>query len=125
MLKTFWGRYGRAIVQTLAAGIVVLVPAFTGDHRIDPTEAVNTVIAVLAAAAVFTAPNMPGAPYVKTVLSFLTAAALGAVSLVNDGISWTDLGQILVAGLAAIGVRLAPSVSTAAGNHEASRYLPR
>lgn len=107
-----WSRYGRSIVQVIAAGGVVAMAALTGDQRIDPSEWVNVVLAVLGAAAVFTAPNIPGAAYIKTTLAVLTAVAMAAAALVADGISWTDAGQLLLAALAALGVKLAPSLST-------------
>lgn len=107
-----WSRYGRSIVQVIAAGGVVVMAALTGDQRIDPSEWVNVVLVVLGAAAVFTAPNVPGAGYIKTVLAVLTAVAMAAAALVADGISWTDAGQLLLAALAALGVKLAPSIST-------------
>jgi hypothetical protein len=119
-----WRRYGRSIVQVIAAGGVVAMAALTGDQRIDPSEWINVVLAVLSAAAVFTLPNVPGAPYIKTTIAVLTAVTMAATALIADGISWTDAGQLLLAALAALGVKLAPSISTLPASASAADGAP-
>lgn len=111
-MAMFWQRYGRSILQVLAAGVAIAVAAFTGDGRIDPSEWNNVLFAVVTAAAVFTAPNIPGAGYIKVTLAVLGAVSVAAASYIADGISWTDAGQLLVAALAALGVKFAPSISS-------------
>jgi hypothetical protein len=110
MIK-FMQRYGKSFVSVGAALGGAVVAAMTGDNRIDASEWLNVIILTCGAAAVFTAPNVPGARYTKLVLAVITAVATGSVSLVVNGISWTDAMQMGVAAFGALGVQFAPHVS--------------
>ncbi|HEV2781363.1 MAG TPA: hypothetical protein VGX25_18425 [Actinophytocola sp.] len=100
--------YSKALAALVAAVLAAIVPALSGDNRIDATEWVNVAILTLGAAAVFAAPNVPGARYTKVVLAVLTAAATAAASLISDGISLTDWLQLALAALGALGVYQLP-----------------
>lgn len=106
----FAKKYGKSFVAVGAALVGAAGAALTGDGRIDTGEWLNIIILTCGAAAVFAAPNVPGARYTKLVLSVITAAATASVSLVVDGVSLTDAIQILTALLAALGVHAAPYV---------------
>lgn len=107
-MVTFLKKYARSLVAVLAAIVGAVLAAKTGDGKVDSSEWANVVLAAAGAAAVFTAPNVPGAAYTKTILAVITAAAMAAVSLVSDGISLTDWWQIAAAALGALGVLFAP-----------------
>lgn len=100
--------YGKAIMAVIAAVLAALAAALSGDNRVDATEWVNVVILAAGAAAVFAAPNVPGARYTKVILAVITAMAAVAASVITDGISLTDWLQLALAGLGAIGVYSAP-----------------
>jgi hypothetical protein len=106
----FVKKYGKSFVAVGAALVGAAGAALTGDSHINPGEWLNIVILTCGAAAVFAAPNVPGARYTKLVLAGITAAATAAASLVVDGISVTDAIQILAAVFGALGVHAAPYV---------------
>lgn len=108
-MLNFVKKYARSFVAVAAAAVGALVAAKTGDGRVDASEWVNVVLMSAGAAAVFAAPNVPGAAYTKTILAVITASATVAVSLVSDGVSLTDWWQIAAAALGALGVLFAPS----------------
>jgi hypothetical protein len=108
--------YGKSLAAVAAAIISAVIAALTGDQAVTASEWVNVILAGVAAAAVFTAPNVPGARYTKVVLA--VAAAVGALlaSFVTDGgVSGTEWLQLLLAGLGAVGVYAAPYSPTRAG----------
>jgi len=113
--------YGKSFLAVIAAVLAALAGALTGDQNVDPTEWLNVVILAAGAAAVFTAPNVPGAKNTKVLLAVITAVATAAASLILDGISATDWIQMALAALGAIGVYAAPYTplthSGTAGSH--------
>jgi hypothetical protein len=96
--------YAKALAAVLAAVLAAIVPALSGDNQVDTSEWINVVILGAGAAAVFAAPNVPGARYTKLMLAVITAMAAAAASLVSDGISLTDWLQLALAALGAVGV---------------------
>jgi hypothetical protein len=107
----FAKKYGKSLVAVGAALVGAAGAALTGDGHINMGEWLNIIILTCGAAAVFAAPNVPGARYTKLVLAVITAVATASVSLVVDGISLTDVIQILTAALGALGVHAAPAMS--------------
>jgi hypothetical protein len=101
--------YLKSGAAVAAAVLAAVVAALTGDNAIDASEWANVVILGCGAAAVFAAPNVPGARYTKLILAVITAMATAAVSLVSDGISLTDALQIASAALGALGVYQLPN----------------
>lgn len=100
--------YGKSLAAVVAAIISAVVASLTGDNNVDAAEWVNVVLAGLAAAAVFTAPNVPGARYTKVTLAVLTAVATLLVSYITDGMTPTEWLQLGLAALGAVGVYAAP-----------------
>lgn len=96
-------KYTKSIVAVLAAILVALVAATT-DNTVTTTEWINVAIAATTAAAVFTAPNVPGARYTKVVLAALGAVLVGLTSVITDGITTNEVLQLLVAAIGATGV---------------------
>lgn len=94
-----------AVVATVAAAVVA---ALTGDGVISNVEWVNVAIAGAGALAVFTAPNVPGARYTKLILAAISAVLVFLVSAITDGVTATELIQLVVVALGALGVYAAP-----------------
>src|SRR6478609_5766496 len=95
-IKPYW----KSVVAVIVAILSAALAALTGDNTISSTEWVNVAIAGVTAAAVFAAPNVPGARYTKAILAVLGAALAVLASVIIGGLTQTELLQIVVAGLA-------------------------
>lgn len=100
--------YAKAILAVAATVLTAIVAAYT-DNLITNTEWINVAIAGAGACAVFTAPNVPGARYTKSVLAVITAVLAALASFISDGISQSELMQIGVIALGALGVYAIPN----------------
>lgn len=103
---------GKALVAALYAAAVVAVPLFEGNHRPDPAEWVQIMIALLTAVTVYVVPVVKGAAWVKTAVGALLAVAQVLVTVINDGINGNDALMIVFALAGALGIYLAPADST-------------
>lgn len=99
-IKPYW----KSVVAVLVTVFSAVGAALTGDEVISGPEWVNVAIAGVTAAAVFAAPNVPGARYTKAVLAAGGASLAILASAIIGGITTTEWIQILVAGAGAIGV---------------------
>lgn len=108
--------YAKALAAVVATVLSALVAALVGDAVITTVEWVNVAIAGTGAAAVFTAPNVPGARYTKSVLAVLTAVLVLLTSVITDGITSTEWLQLALAALGALGVYAIPNASTSAAH---------
>lgn len=100
--------YAKSIAMVVATVISAIIAALVGDNAINAVEWVNIAIAAVGAAAVFTAPNVPGANYVKEVLAVLTAVLTLLVTVIVGGITLSEWLQLAVVALGALGVFAAP-----------------
>lgn len=102
--------YAKALAAVLATVLSAVVAALTGDEVVSTVEWVNIAIAGVGAAAVFAAPNVPGAAYTKAVLAVLTAVLTLLADLLLVGplgtSEWLQLG---VVALGALGVYAVPN----------------
>lgn len=96
-------KYSKSIAAVVATVLSALYLAL-GDNSISSTEWVNVAIAGVGAAAVFAAPNVPFAKYTKSVIAALTAGLVVLQSAITDGVTQTELIQISIAVLGAVGV---------------------
>lgn len=103
--------YGKSIVAFLYAVAVVAVPFFSGDHHVDPSEAVAIAIAACTAALTFLVPLVPSAPWTKTAIGALLAGLQVAATVIIGGIDGNDVMLIAFAVLSALGITIAPAVS--------------
>ena len=98
-------QYAKAGMAVIAAGASALVAAYTGDQIITTLEWINVAIAVATAAAVFAAPNVPGAPVTKFILAMIMTGLTAAVNIIaadpHSGTVWFQL-LAAVAGAAAV-----------------------
>lgn len=100
--------YAKSALAVLVTVVSAIVAAMTDNH-VDVGEWINVAIAGVGAAAVFTAPNVPGSMYTKSVLAVLTAVLTALVSFITDGLSTAELLQLAVIGLGALGVYAVPN----------------
>jgi drug/metabolite transporter (DMT)-like permease len=114
--------YSKAVASIAATVLAAVVAALTGDQNVDPSEWLNVLLLGTGAAAVLTAPNVPGAKYTKVLLAVVTAVAAAAASLILDGISTTDLLQLVLAALGAVGVYAAPYKPLASDGEVIGRF---
>lgn len=100
--------YAKSALAVLVTVLSAIVAAMTDQH-VDVTEWINVAIAGVGAAAVFAAPNVPGAHYTKAILAVLTAVLAALVSFITDGLAPSELLQLVVIGLGALGVYAVPN----------------
>lgn len=103
--------YLKSFAMVVAAGLVAVASVLSGG--ITPVEWVTVLIALTGAAAVFTAPNVPGAKYTKEILAALAAVLAFLVSAIVGGVNGPELIQIAIIVLGALGVVAAPYTPSA------------
>jgi len=104
--------YGKFWASFVYAVAVVAVPLFSGDKHIDPSEGVAIGIAVCTAALTYLVPLVPSAPWVKTAVGAVLAGLQVATTVIIGGVDGNDVMLIAAAVLGALGIALAPAVST-------------
>lgn len=100
--------YAKSVGMVVATIVAAIVAAMTGDNQISNVEWVNVFILGAGAASVFTAPNVPGAKYTKTILAVITAVLTAAASYITGGFTTTELLQLALAAGGAVGVLALP-----------------
>lgn len=97
-------QYAKTVAQIVAtiasAGVVVL--ANGGGWSV--ANILNVALAGVMAIGVFYVPNAASAPVAKSVVSLLSAVLALAVTFVAGGFSTSEILQLVVAGLGALGV---------------------
>lgn len=96
--------YWKSVVAVLVAVLSGLQAALFNDQVISSTEWVNVAIAAVTAAAVFAAPNVPGARYTKAILAVLGAVLTVLASVILGGVTPSEWIQIALAAAGAVGV---------------------
>lgn len=104
--------YAKAIAAVVATGLSAVVAALSGDNLIDAQEWVNVAILGVGACAVFAAPNVPGSRYTKAIIAVLTAVLTLLVNMITGGLDTSELLQLGVAALGALGVYATPNRSS-------------
>lgn len=102
-------KYAKLAAQVVVTIALAIVAAMSGDDAVSSVEWVNVAIAGVTAAGVFYAPNIPGAPITKFVLSALGAVLVVLASAILGGIDTTEVLQMLIAGAGAVGVYAIPN----------------
>jgi hypothetical protein len=100
--------YAKSLLAVIVTAITAIVAAMT-DNVITDVEWINVGLAAAGAAAVFAAPNVPGAKYTKGILAVIVAVLTFFVGAVTDGISTAEWLQVLVIAAGAIGVIAVPN----------------
>lgn len=110
-----WKKYAKALVAILGAVIAAVVASVNGVD-LDGHGWTNVGLLLTTAAAVYVAPNVPGAKYTKVILAALGALVTGFVSSHTGGFTQTEVIQLAVAVLTAVGVYGAKNVNAAGTN---------
>jgi hypothetical protein len=100
-------KYAKMLGAVVATVLAALVASWTDG--VTSQEWVNVAIAGTTAAAVFTAPNVPGSRYTKAVLAVLGAVLAFLVTAIAGGVDSAELLQIGVLVLGALGVTAVPN----------------
>lgn len=103
--------YGKSIIAALYAVAVVVIPLWSGDHRIDASEGIAIGIAVCTALLTYVIPLVPSAPWTKTAVGVVLAALQVAATQIIGGIDGNDVLLILAAIAGALGIGVAPAIS--------------
>lgn len=106
-----YAKFVLAVIVTVISGIVAALT----DGVVTNVEWINVAIAGVGAAAVFAAPNVPGARFTKSILAVLAAVLTFLVTGITDGISTAEWLQILVIAAGAIGVYAVPNKTPSDG----------
>lgn len=103
--------YSKSFAAIVATVLSAIVASLVGDGVVSPVEWVNVAIGAAGAAAVFTAPNVPGAIYTKSILAVITAVlTLGAdLLLLPGGLGTSEYLQLALVALGALGVYAVPN----------------
>jgi len=109
------GAYAKSILLVVAAGIGILTAALT-DGTVSSIEYVNIGIAVVGAVAVYIVPNLAAGigQYIKFLIAALAAALAALVVILGptlgfEALSASDWLNVILAGLAAIGLYIVPN----------------
>lgn len=106
-----YAKFVLAVIVTVISGVVAALT----DGVVTNVEWINVAIAGVGAAAVFAAPNVPGARFTKSILAVLAAILTFLVTGITDGISTAEWLQILVIAAGAIGVYAVPNKTLSDG----------
>lgn len=109
---SFVSKYGKAIVAIVVAALVAISQALGGDQHVEPGEWVAIAIAVATAVGVWLVPLAPQAKYGKTAVAVVLAALQVLTTSLLDGFGSDDILLVLLTVGGAIGVYIAPAVST-------------
>jgi hypothetical protein len=101
-------KYAKLLAMVVTTVLIALVPALS-DDVVTVTEWINVAIIAVGAAGVFAAPNVPGANYTKAILAVLSAVLVLLASFITDGLSGSELIQLVIAALGALGVYAVPN----------------
>lgn len=107
-----WDKYGKSIIAFLFTVYSVVQPLWFGDHHIDPDEGIIIALAIVNNLLVYLIPLSPGFKGAKTIIMALLAALVAAQSAIADGWKPEDWPIVIGAFVAALGVFLAPAIST-------------
>lgn len=104
-------KYGKALASLLGAVLVALYAALGGDNHIDPEEWVQIGIAAATAAGVYLVPIAPQYRWGKTAVAVVLAVLQALATTVLGGLDSGEWIVLVLAGLTAAGVAVAPAVS--------------
>lgn len=104
--------YGKSIIAFLYFVATAAVPFLSGDHHVDPSEGVAIAIAVCTAALTYLVPLAPGVRWVKSAVGAVLAGLQIAATQILGGIDGNDWLLIAAAVIGALGIVIAPAVSS-------------
>ncbi|TBL44229.1 hypothetical protein EYA84_01955 [Verrucosispora sp. SN26_14.1] len=104
-------KYGKALAAVLGAVLVALYAALGGDNHIGSTEIVQVGIAAATAIGVYLVPLAPQYRWGKTAVAVILAVLQALATSVLGGLDAGEWIVLVLAGLTAAGVAVAPAVS--------------
>ncbi|MFE7868856.1 hypothetical protein ACFUYE_00690 [Micromonospora humida] len=104
-------KYGKALASLLGAILVALYAALGGDGHIDAEEIVQVGIAAVMAIGVYLVPLAPQYRWGKTAVAVLLAVLQALTTSVLGGLDAGEWIVLVLAGLTAAGVAVAPARS--------------
>ena len=105
-------KYGKALAAVVGAALTVAYGALSGDHHIDPDEAVQIAIAAASAIGVYVVPLTPQYRWGKTAIAVILAVLQVLTTVVLGGLDSNEWIALVLAALTAAGVGVAPAVSS-------------
>lgn len=97
-------QYAKVLAQIAVTVLSAAVVLLTGDASWSGADTINVILAGVTAIGVFYVPNAPNAPVAKAVVSALSAVLTLASVMVVGGFDLTEVLQLALAGLGALGV---------------------
>lgn len=101
-------KYAKFVLAVVATVLTGIVGAYT-DGTVTNVEWINVAIMGVGGLAVFAAPNVPGSMYTKSILAVLSAVLAALASFITDGVSQSELMQLGVIALGALGIYAVPN----------------
>lgn len=108
---TWFTKYGKSVIAFLFVVYTVVVPQLSGDGVLDNQEKIVIAMAIANNLIVYIVPLSPAFKAVKSVANFVLAVLIVAQTQIADGWQSDDLGILLGAVVAALGVYIAPAAS--------------
>jgi peptidoglycan/LPS O-acetylase OafA/YrhL len=105
-------KYGKALAAVAGAVLTVAYGALSGDHHIDPDEAVQIAIAAATAVGVYLVPLTPRYRWGKTAIAVILAVLQVLATVILGGLDSNEWIALVLAALTAAGVGAAPAVSS-------------
>jgi hypothetical protein len=111
-----WRKYGKTWLAGLYGIAVIAIPMWSGDKHIDPKEGLIIVVAVGNALLVYFIPNKSSFRWAKTLINAVLASVAVAQTFILNGagvdtLDANDWLLVIAAGLAVLGVTIAPAAS--------------
>lgn len=97
-------------IAAVGATVIAAIAAALADDNFTRVELINTMIVACSAVGVVIVPDLEAgvARHAKAIVAGLGAALALLVTLISDGVSASEWLQVLVAGLAALGIPALP-----------------
>jgi hypothetical protein len=111
-----WRKYGKTFMTGLWAIASVVIPLYSGDKHIDPKEGVIIAITVGNVLLVYFIPMKTSFRGAKSFINAVLASLAVLQTFVLNGadieaLDWNDWAMVIAAGLAVLGVTVAPAAS--------------
>lgn len=106
-------KFGKAIAAVITAAVVVAYQALSGNGHIDAAEWVSIAIAAVSAVGVYLIPLAPQARWSKSAVAAVLAVLQVLTTAILGGIGADEILLMLITAAGAVGVYVAPAMSTA------------
>lgn len=111
MKISFFQKYGKVLGSAAFAVYATVVPLWSGDHHIDPSEGIIIALAVANAITVYVVPVTKSFGGLKTVVNAISAGLVVAQTQIAGGLDGNDWYLIIGAVVSVFGVLALPAYS--------------